>query len=58
MEKNPLIAIDLPYAYFYIEVENGKVVGSAPLARWMIGKSFDRVKEWVEGKGGKVVGNL
>lgn len=49
-----LLAVDLPYAYYFIEVENDVVVNSAPIGRWMIGKRLDQVKEWAESKGGRI----
>jgi len=47
-----LYQITLSYACFGIEIKNNKVVEVAPIGRWMIGKSFMHVCEWVNRKGG------
>jgi len=47
-----LYQITLSYACFGIEIKSNKVVEVAPIGRWMIGKSFIYVCEWVNRKGG------
>lgn len=49
-----LYKIDLPYSTFGIEVLNGVVINSAPIARWMIGESLKYIKEWVKKKEGTI----
>lgn len=47
-----IIWVSLPYATYGIEVENGKVIDAAPIARWMIGKDTRFIREWIAAKGG------
>jgi len=50
-----LWAVDLPYAFFGIEVENEIIVEAAPIGRWMIGSSWPAIQKWVAQKGGALV---
>ena len=52
-----LYRVELPYATFGIIVANHKVVDSAPIGKWMIGKKIGNVKLWVNRKQGKVYKN-
>lgn len=54
MELIMLYHIDLPYACYGIEVKNNRVVEAPPIAKWMEGKSFMFVAEWINKKGGKI----
>ncbi len=42
------------YACFGIEIKGAKVIDAAPIGKWMIGKSFVSVAEWVNKKGGTI----
>jgi len=42
-----LFHIDIHYACFGIIALNGIIMGSAPIARWMVGKSLKEVKPWL-----------
>lgn len=46
------IWVSLPYATYGIEVEDGIVIDAAPIARWMIGKDTQTVRNWIAKKGG------
>lgn len=46
------IRVELPYAVFGIEVEDGIVTDAAPIANWMIRHEFEEVKQWIIAKGG------
>jgi len=48
--------VTLSYACFGIEVERGYVTSSAPIGRWMIGKSLHYVIHWVHKKKGRIEG--
>ena len=41
-------------ACFGIEVKGKKVVEAAPIGKWMIGKSFVYISEWIAKKHGTV----
>ena len=47
-----LFLVDLPYACYGIEVDRHWVTTVPPIARWMRGQHIDRVRRWVQGKGG------
>ena len=49
-----LYQIDLSYACFGVEVKDDKVVFAAPIAKWMIGKSWTVVKIWIDKKRGSI----
>lgn len=45
--------VSLPYATYGIAVDSrGEVIDCPPIARWMNGKHWPTVREWVIGKGG------
>lgn len=46
------IRVELPHAVFSLSVHEGRVVGAAPIAGWMIGKRWQWVLGWIERKGG------
>lgn len=48
------LRIELPYAVAGIEVDNGIVVRTAPIFRWMIGKTEQYIRAWVRRKLGEV----
>lgn len=48
------LRIELDYAVFAIEVKNDFVVRTAPIAKWMKGKSVKKIKKYVKSKGGKI----
>jgi len=47
-------AIDLPYAYFYVEARDGIIVKTAPIGAWMMGKTVSDIEQWVKRKGGSI----
>jgi hypothetical protein len=47
--------VRLPYATFGLVVVGGKVVATAPIARWTTGRSIEKVVRYYEKKGAKVV---
>lgn len=46
--------VELPYATFAIEVNGSAVTEAPPIARWMVGRLLDDVKEWIKKKEGKI----
>ena len=46
--------ITLPYACFGVAVATNKVVDAPPIGKWMVGKSWAYVAEWVAKKHGSV----
>lgn len=54
-EKGELFEVTVGTACFGIVVRDGKVKDSAPIGRWMIGKSFDFIKKWVGQRSGTVI---
>ncbi len=49
-----LYRIDLPYACGGIVVENGIVKTTAPIFKWMRGKSVESIREWMSTKRGTI----
>ena len=49
-----LYIIDLPYAHFGIEVENDKVIRTAPIGGWMYGRDISFISQWVHKKNGTI----
>lgn len=50
-----LYRIDLPYACYGIETsQNGWVVRTPPIARWMLGKRINTIETWVRKKKGTI----
>jgi hypothetical protein len=47
--------INLPYACFGIEVDNGVVKRAAPIAKWSIGKNIQIVLDFYKKKGAQIV---
>lgn len=47
-----LYQVTLPYACFGIEVSGIKVIDAAPIGKWMVGKNFVYVCEWIAKKHG------
>lgn len=47
--------IILPYACFGIIIRRGIVVDATPIGKWMIGKPWGVVDEWVKSKGGSFI---
>ena len=39
--------VDIGYACFGVIVENGYVTEAAPIAKWMIGKQWIDVTDWI-----------
>jgi hypothetical protein len=50
-----LFLVDVPFACFGIEVEDGVVVAAPPIARWMLGKGGVVVYRYVRSKRGTLV---
>lgn len=50
-----MYVIDINYAYFGIETENGKCTKAPPIAKWMIGQPIFKIISWVNKKNGKIV---
>lgn len=47
--------INLAYATFGIKVDdNFKVIKTAPIGKWMMGKDISYIQMWVYKKGGKI----
>jgi hypothetical protein len=46
--------IDTGYACFGIVLRGGECIEAAPIAKWMIGKSFTEIATWVKKKNGKI----
>jgi hypothetical protein len=44
--------VEVPHAVFSVSVVEGRVVGTAPIAGWMIGKPWERIQGWITRKGG------
>ncbi len=44
----------LPYAVYGVEVRNGLIFDSAPIAKWSVRSTLDHFNEWVQGKGGVI----
>ncbi len=51
---NVLYRIELPYACGGILVENGIVKTTAPIFKWMRGKSVESIREWMSTKRGTI----
>lgn len=47
--------ITLPCACFGIVVEDRKVIKTAPIGAWMIGKTTDQIKPWLIKQKAKVI---
>jgi len=47
--------IVLPYAVFGVIVKNDIVVDSAPIGKWMIGKTLNFIQLWVANKNGTIL---
>jgi len=47
--------IGLKYACFGITTENDIVIKSAPIGKWMIGKSISEIKKWILNKKGEII---
>jgi hypothetical protein len=47
--------VNLPYACYGLEVQDGKIVTAPPIAYWMLGKDKEVVKKWLAAKGAQVV---
>lgn len=46
------IWVSLPYATFGIKVMGGRVIDAAPIAKWMIGKDTEFIRQWIKKKDG------
>lgn len=49
-----LYRVELSYAVFGIVCEGNKITEAAPIGRWMVGKPFLFVCEWIGRKGGTI----
>lgn len=49
--------IDLPYACFGVEVEEGIVIRTPPIGHWMMGKDIKTIIGWVKKKKGTIKKN-
>jgi len=49
--------VSLPYATFGIAIDNlnFKVIKTAPIGKWMIGKDISYIRNWVKSKQGMYV---
>jgi len=51
-----LYQVTLPYACFGILIDSSNIIrNSAPIGKWMIGKSLDYIESWVRRKNGTIV---
>lgn len=46
--------ISLSYATFGVITTNDIVTSTAPIAKWMMGKNIEEIKNWVTNKKGKI----
>ena len=46
--------VDLPHAYYGIEVTDGIVTRTPPIAKWMKGSTWDYARKWIIDKGGAI----
>jgi hypothetical protein len=53
-DGNEWYHITLSHASFGIEIENTICITAAPIAKWMVGKSYGDIEEWVHSKGGTI----
>ena len=45
--------VSLPYATFGVQVHQNVVMEAAPIARWMVGKTWDpQITDWIKTKRG------
>ena len=47
--------IDIGYAVFGVATKNDVIIKTAPIAKWMIGKTAKEVKAWLIKKKAKVI---
>jgi len=47
--------IVLPYAVFGVIVKNNIIVDSAPIGKWMIGRTLDFIQSWIANKNGTML---
>lgn len=45
--------VTLPYATFALEIKNGYVWQTPPIARWMLKRPTDFIGRWIKWKGGQ-----
>ena len=49
-----LFWINLPHACYGIEIEDGVCVKAAPIARWMVGKRKEELRDWLRARGAQI----
>lgn len=49
-----LYRISLGYATMGITVQDDIVIGTPPIAKWMMGKNINFITAWVKKKGGQI----
>jgi len=55
VDNNMLWRIVLPYAVFGVIVKNNIIVDSAPIGKWMIGRTLDFIQLWIANKNGTML---
>lgn len=53
-DKVTYFRIELPYACYGLCVKNGRVVMTAPIAGWMVGKEWNYCYGWLSRKGADI----
>ena len=46
--------IEMSYMVCALKVNNGVVIDAAPIMKWALGQTFDKVRKWVVSKGGAI----
>lgn len=50
-----LFWVDIGYACFGVESKDDKVIYTAPIVKWMTGKTLKEIKPWLVSKKAKVI---
>lgn len=46
--------VDVPHACYGIVTMGGVVTETAPIGRWLLGKSVEQARAWAKSKGGRL----
>lgn len=46
--------VDIGYATFLVITDSGKVINTAPIVKWMVGKSWAECQVWIRKKNGSI----
>ena len=47
--------IDIHYACFGIVIKDNIIIDTAPIAKWMLGKTTTEVSKWLKSKNAKII---